>query len=692
MWWFAVCALGPWIQAQDSAADRVSRFLERFREQDGGYCWEESPHATLAPTFYAIGAYHALHRSPPNSGALAKWVEKNHPKSQRSFVQEHRVNDYRYVQSLAWLKAPIDAEWLDIESKREPYQYPEKYESHGYPSFEGEANFLLARSILGWERVPSPYAEYIAERQRANGSYNNTPASDGSDGNVLNTYAGLRAAALFGADRLGSAALVKWLRACQLPNGGMTYQPGAEIGGVADIAYTWAAVKALELLGEKPSDVASCIQFISSLANRDGGFGDRPGWKSNPRASYYALEALRSLKGEDCLQGIEFTGTGGEEEALPAGLNVYSMQIQAHGQGSPADVVTLAGSLGIDFWGAKNASNEWLEAVRLEARSRGVPVVFFKANEGYGNWLDIPGMGRYSHLVDYILPPGESRPIGFASKETKTWQDFRRNCIQELEHRGGRLLWQFGENSALTRMLVDESLEAPGYAALSSYHFGNIDFTTSEPTLERWKGQVPFIALQDSHGPEAWWFSDMTEGMRTLFLAEEATWDGWLQALDRGWVAAVRRDSRTDGDLWVHAGNRGVREALLQSQSEWIWWGEGVNRRPMLAWAILSPDSQFEKGIPSQGLSLRIRVARRNGKQGQLLDPLAELVGVAVDGVSAGWELVEVSARKKGILADRYYRVDLSSLQAGEHKAKVFGRRLADGEDFVEPIEFSVSK
>jgi hypothetical protein len=34
---------------------------------------------------------------------------------------------------------------------------------------------------------------------------------------------------------------VAWLRACQLPCGGFTYQPKAQIGAVDDVAYTWAA-------------------------------------------------------------------------------------------------------------------------------------------------------------------------------------------------------------------------------------------------------------------------------------------------------------------------------------------------------------------------------------------------------------------------------------------------------------------
>ena len=93
-----------------------------------------------------------------------------------------------------------------------------------------------------------------------------------------------------------------------------------------------------------------------------------------------------------------------------------------------------------------------------------------------------------------------------------------------------------------------------GYAAISTFHFGNPDFTNSEPFLKRYRGQIPFVALQDAHGPEPWWFADMTTGFRTLFLAKQATWDGWLEALRINWVVAVRHDAVSGGKTWMHGG------------------------------------------------------------------------------------------------------------------------------------------
>ena len=60
-----------------------------------------------------------------------------------------------------------------------------------------------------------------------------------------------------------------------------------------------------------------------------------------------------------------------------------------------------------------------------------------------------------------------------------------------------------------------------GYAAISSFHFGNPDFTNSEPFLKHYWQRIPFIALQDAHGNEPWWWAGQLTGLRTLFLAAE---------------------------------------------------------------------------------------------------------------------------------------------------------------------------
>src|SRR5690606_37332022 len=127
-------------------------------------------------------------------------------------------------------------------------------------------------------------------RRRSNGSFNNTPATDGGDGNILNTYWGLKALQIYGdagKDRRDPVrdATVRWIQACQTGDGGFTHQPNPLIGRNTDVSYTWAAVKALAGLGVAPSDKDGCIRYLLSLQNQDGGFGKQPGLPSTPMSA-----------------------------------------------------------------------------------------------------------------------------------------------------------------------------------------------------------------------------------------------------------------------------------------------------------------------------------------------------------------------------------------------------------------------
>src|SRR6185436_7806117 len=149
-----------------------------------------------------------------------------------------------------------------------------------------------------------------------------------------------------------------------------------------------------------------------------------------------------------------------------------------------------------------------------------------------------------------IAPKDAAIGAPLAKQEAANWQEFRERRLARLERASGRLIWQFGENEELVRMFLDDSVERGGFAAISTFHFGNPDFTNSEPFLHRWRGRIPYVALLDAHGPEAWWGADVSAGCRTLFLATEPTWEGWLRALEQNWVASARHDAWTEGKTW----------------------------------------------------------------------------------------------------------------------------------------------
>jgi hypothetical protein len=674
--------------AKSHPREAILTYLGTLARPDGGYGWEGQGHSHLTATFYVIGCYRLLAQKPPNRSALAEFIRTHHPGALKKLEQERRIFEFQQVQTLVWLGEDVAAVKEKILAWKQPLAYLKQYEQHGYPLFSSEMGVILSRALLGMtaRELPQEFVAYLDSRRRTNGSFNNTPAADGSDGHVMNTWWGLRALEVLGRSDEQREETGTWLRECQLPNGAFTFAPKPEFGGLDDVAYSWAAVRALKQLGAKPVNAPSCVAYLHSLANSDGGFADRPGWLSNPMATYYALDALAAL---DALETISEAKRrpAAPELSLPSNLKIFSVQLEAHGQGSPMEAVDLAHGLRIHLWGAKNAKPGWLARAQAVADAQKVPVKFFVSNEEYGTWMNVPGLGTYSHTSDIVAPVGAAIGGSLGNQGTASWNEFRQKRLSPLEQAQGRLVWQFGENEELVRMFLDDSVKRGGYSAVSTYHFGNPDFTNSEPFLHRWRGQIPFVGLQDAHGPEPWWFSDMTTGFRTLFLATEPTWGGWLEALKNHRVIAVRHDRVSGGKTWMHAGSREVLEFVGARESEWRWWDNPDIQRPLVSIVAVRPEDEFETARPEKGVALRIRCAWENSLQGLLKQPITEFVKLIVDAQEVTPSLV-AKKRPNGLFDDHYHYAALPTLKPGSHAAQVIVRVLGAKEHRSRELKF----
>jgi hypothetical protein len=673
-------------------AGATLKYLEGLRRPDGGYAWEDQPDSHLTPTFAAIGCYHALRQDPPQRKALAEFVRTHHPFAIKKLERDLRMFEYQQIQGLVWLGEDASDFAARVRTWTRPSAYPTVYERHGYPVFQLEITAFTCRELLGLPTgdLAPQFVEYVVGRRRANGSFNNTPASDGGDGHVMNTWWGLEALRAVGRSGEKRQETVAWLQACQRPGGGFTYRPNADAGGVDDAAYTWAAARALKHLGAAPADREACVRYLYSLRGADGGFADRPGWASNAVATYYALDALEALGALASAPAASAAPAAAPRPApLPGDLKVFTIQIEAHGHGSPAEAVELARALRVHLWGAKNAEAGWIARAQAIADRRKVPVRFFVANEEYGTFVTVPGLGTYSHTSDVAAPAGADFGPSLAGPEAVSWEDFRTRRLAPLQKAGGRLVWQFGENEELVRIYLDDSVERGGYAAISTFHFGNPDFTNSEPFLYRWRHRLAMVALQDAHGGEPWWWGDMTAGFRTLFLAAEPTWAAWLDALKRDWVVAVRRDAVTGQRLRMHGGAPGVQDFVREHQRQWQWWDNPDIQRPLASVVAVTPADQFEAARPQAGVTVRVRCQWDNTAQGLPKTPVAELVRLAVDGRRVQPSLVEKKNNKKQ-LSDHYYEFHIASPAAGRHTATATVRVIRTGAQADVTTEFTV--
>lgn len=669
--------------AEPAWADQLHHWIESHYQADGGYAWDGQSRSHLTPTHAAIGSLRHMGRvlPPARRDSLVTYVRTHHPHDLKPLQRETRRYLFDQLQSLAWLDADITSFETQINQLTQPVSYPRQYEKNGSPYLPSEAAVLRSLALL---KLSSPETEtafkaYFDSRRRSNGTYNHTVATDGSDGHVINTWAVLTAWHEIGQPAAASPSLIAWLQDCQLANGGFTYSPDAPLGGVDDVAYTHAAVRALALLGAQPRDVAGCQRYLASLWHPTGGFSDRPGWQPNFPATRLTLETADTLGNWRALPIAESVNAS-PIPVIPADLRVFSIQLEAHGTGSVADAVEMARVLRIHLWGAKNASAEWMVRAQARADREQVPVTFFRANEEYGTWVIVPGLGTYSHTSDIMFPANQDPGPSLADQGVVTWETFRSQRLDPLQQATGQLFWQFGENEEFVRALMDDSLARGGFAAISTFHFGNPDFLNSESFMLRYRGQIPFVALQDAHGPEPWWWSDTMAGYRTLFLARSPTWEGWLNALGHNRVAAVRHDRVSQNETWTYAANDAVQTAIFAQSDRWQWWGESNHPRPLFSLVVLTPEDQDEIGRPENGVTLRLRLAHANNGRGKPRAPLAELVSLALNDQNITTREVILRDPDTDDLNDVYHLGSIENPTGSRPKITVVVRDLSSGE------------
>lgn len=639
----------------------------KLHKPDGGYGWEDQYDSHLTPTFAVTGILYDIDALPANKSQLAEFIRTHHPqkgpnKEAGPSGSNLRNLTYEQIQAILWLGGDVSSFKDEIKSWKSQAGLLANYEGHGYGGLFQETMTPVCSKLLGLPMQNQPeFLQYLENCRRANGSFNNAPVSAGGDGNILNTYWSLYAQDALSAQKKLTAETITWLQACQLKNGGFTHQPNPQIGVNDDVIYTWAGIKALELLGAKPANVQSTINYLISLRNADGGFGDRPGLHSTPVATFYAIDALKELNAISSLDKSSKPKDLVETHPDFTGYKVFTVQFQAQGKGSPKEAVMLADSLHIHLWGVKYPLDGWIVEAQRIANERKVPVIFFLSDEPHDNLITIPGMGSFNHVLDYIAPA--NAPIHFA--DNTTFDEFKNTTLKQLKEANGGLMLQVSNNEPLARILLDESINNFGYLAISTVHFGQ-NFMFWLPYLAEYRYRMPLVTLQDAHGIESWWWADELTNHRTVFIAREPTYDALLTALKNNWIAGVRHDSLSAFKTRMFGGTEAARKFITVKEADWKWWS-APNKliRPQAAITVITKDDSFETGKPERGVIIRVR-CRWNSIREALKSPATTLQELKVDGKIVDTEEVVEKGRRDSPV-DAYYLYKWGIPNKGKH-------------------------
>lgn len=681
--------------SQSEWKKELKSYIQKLNKPDGGYGWEDQYDSHLTPTYAVTGILFDIDELPADKAKLAAFIRTHHPqKAIKTGTDYYSANSqqteagpsgtnmrnlvYQQIQAILWLSGDVRSFDDDVKSWKSQAGMLANYEAHNYGGLFQETMTPICNNLLGLTMPEShTLLTQLDSCRRVNGSFNNAPAADGGDGNILNTYWALYAQHVLSVPPSLSTKTIKWLQACQLKNGGFTHQPEPVIGVNDDVIYTWAGIKALQLFGVKPLNLQAAVNYLLSLRNADGGFGDRPGLHSTPVASFYAIDALASLNSLAALDKSPKPKTVAEPQPDFSGYKVYSVQFQAQGQGSPKEAVMLADSLQIHLWGVKYPLKGWLDAAQKIADEKHVQVTFFTADEPHDNLVTVPGMGSFNHILDYIAPA--KAVINFT--ENATIDQLKKTTLQQLKNVNGGLILQVSNNEPLARLMLDESINTGlGYLAISTVHFGQ-NFMFWLPYLAEYRYRLPLVTLQDAHGKESWTWADELTHHRTLFIAKKPGYDDMVSALKNNWVVGVRHDSVSGYKTRMLGGTIAARSFISSKEYDWKWWGPADKlHRPQAAITILSKDDLFEAGKPASGLNIRIRT-RWNSVRQTLKSPAVELDRLVVDGNEVKADPVTVG--RGAAFIDAYYLYQWGEPAKGEHTIEAFVEDVHSGKKYT---------
>ena len=578
-------------------ADAVCGYFESCRQTDGGYAYPEQDVSHLTATYAAVMTYAALGRDVPgDKAALAKLIAgplfplaASRTRWHWQPLHEFHLQQARAVKALGGDLRPFSRE---ADARKKVDSYTSAYESGENPVLTQQMSALLLKAAC--DRPVSPeahkaYSDYLDARERPNGSYNTTVATDGSDGHVVNTAYALAGRRVLGTQPDRKA--VGWIQSCQRPDGGFTWSPNPAMGAVSDLWYAHAAVRALLDLGARPKDEASLLGWLASLRNADGGFAPRPGLRSDPLATWRAVDLFARLGKLSELPKPSRISKPRNPLDLSS-LHAFTIQFEAPGSGSFREAVQVAKDLKIHLWGAKNANPKWIASAQAEADRRGVPVAFFASNESYGERRNLPGLGNFSHLRDPAYPPK-------GAKGTRPFE-----------------LWQICDHECCARIWLDSG----EYDGIGTFHFGCFDMSWILPFVYQYEETIPFVSNQDSHG-ETWWWRNELMAYRTVFLAKEGTWDAFRDACAKGLVTSVREDAHTAGRLRMLGGRPEAKARLRELEDEWRVRDLG----DLVSVQVLTPEDVFEVAHPKKGRLIRVRVDYRWRESKGVLDPTCRL-------------------------------------------------------------------
>lgn len=586
-------------------AQSVIDYVLRLQKQNGAFGPENKEYTDLAWTYPAVQTLKILKSDIPNEDSCfvngnKSWIEieawRNGP-WYWSFYQ--KANLYNLCNRKDSFEHDVNfgQKWTLQFKPRKGY-----LETRDYPQgifFDMSSLWYMISAIEmldGTITNPEYIQSYINARQVKNGGFvddvTEKPTPSIREPHVVTTYNAVMALSNLRKPVLNKKECIQWIQSCQTSDGGFKWNPKAKsYGNQADVWYTWAAIKALKALDAEPKNLEKCIEWLNSLQNYDGGFGDRPEWNSRLYSTFYAIQSLDILTG-DAIKAITKKRNIKKDYAIPEG--VYNIYQAHHKSPSGGDgMVDSIAAMGLNLVGVKSKENaidlntgmsKSVKAERDYAIKKGYNIEILDSPENYSHYLYWPNGQKADHISNFLIPPDLSNKevqvynnAMIAARSGLTWNEFKMQVIEPIQSLGsGTLFYPELDYTMLNAYMVyDDGLDNQhGFNAVPAAHFGNIDWVRHFPYKEKWEGVLPFIADGDAHGDIVKWRPNL-EQYRNVYIAKDYKYVDYIDAsLNNRSVCVIHMN---DGTIRYYGAKPAI-DYLKKHLNEWKWWAEAEEK------------------------------------------------------------------------------------------------------------------
>jgi len=444
--------------------------------------------------------------------------------------------------------------------------------------------YLLLAGLEASGREPAnrgALVAYVTARQAPGGGFVDVRTENGTprdkDAHIAHTFCALASLKLLGAPTPHAAQCARFVDLCRKPTGGYGWNPAGDLtGNEADVYYTWAALRSMKLLDYRPKVKVATPMWLNELQNADGGFGDQPGWRSRLYSTYYAVDALATFNA-DVAGGITSKTVrrpavepiaDGEFQIFQA---LFKVPVVA-----PGDLEGLS-RRGFNLLGLKSEKYDDAERLYPTIRDKKLPLDVVLCPEMYPHRLIGLGDVELNHVGNFTLDPRWNIDekslwvlIDELGRKGLPWSDYRGHVLLPLQR--NRVL-SYPEQDFEQEHAYIAYADGGYNAVLAGFNWAPRDFVRVFPWRERYVGRLTPIADADAHGDLAKW-SPQLDHTRMLYLADEPTYAGFLEAAAAGRVVTVIAEPEGVPSGASYYGRAASVEYVKKRADQWRWWGK----------------------------------------------------------------------------------------------------------------------